>query len=171
MRTVAADFGYKIEAGKFNSFCDELMRGLDPKQQEKLLRALGLKFVAEVIGGEPRTPVDTGRARAGWAAFADSEGFPLRIGGNPEGVAKGRPEGSFDLFRSKDGVTLQIRNAVPYIVPLEYGHSDQAPAGFVRIALRKLRTGIRGEALATLKEKIASANAKARATGLKWRSK
>jgi hypothetical protein len=52
-----------------------------------------------------RTPVDTGRARAGW------------------GLAM---QGKF---------TAVLANNVPYIVKLEYGHSKQAPAGMVRPTL------------------------------------
>lgn len=54
-----------------------------------------------------RTPIKTGRARAGW------ERFPPDL--------------------SEIGTTQWIYNDVPYIVPLEYGHSKQAPAGMARI--------------------------------------
>lgn len=55
-----------------------------------------------------RTPVDTGRAKAGWM---------LQIGG------------SEDL----------IFNNVEYINMLEYGHSQQAPAGMVRVTIAEFQ--------------------------------
>lgn len=164
--SVSADFSFRVETSKFDAFCDSMRQGMTGRQQATLMRATALKFIAMVV---PETPVDTGRARAGWAAMADASGVPVHIGGTSEGVAKGRAEGSFELFETRDKAGVRIRNGVPYIVPLEYGHSDQRPEGFVRVTLRRMRTGILGDALQDLRSKMASANAKARATGLKWR--
>lgn len=58
-----------------------------------------------------RTPILTGLARSGWQKI---------------------PEGSGEW-----GGEWVIGNAVPYIVPLEYGHSKQAPAGMLRITVEE----------------------------------
>jgi hypothetical protein len=165
MANAANDFSFKIETGKFQAYTDRLVKKLEPKQQEKFLRALGMKFIGEVVGGEFETPLDTGRARAGWAALADAEGITLNLKSEPEGEAKGRSEGSFAEGSISDGAFLRIRNAVPYISYLEYGSSDQAPAGFVRLALRKIRSGIKGAALDELRDAMAEANVAARMAG------
>jgi hypothetical protein len=68
-------------------------------QPELVLRKVALDVQRRVM---ERTPVDTGRARAGWG---------LSMTGTHTAV---------------------IHNSVEYIIPLEYGHSKQAPAGMVR---------------------------------------
>lgn len=159
-KRIGESFSFKVETSRFDAFADRLLAGFTVDQQEIMLRALGLKFLAQVA---PQTPVDTGRARAGWAAMADAEGMPLPLRGQREAIAKGRAEGSFELLRGRQSATLRIRNAVPYIVPLEYGHSDKAPAGFVRITLRQMRREMRAAALAALKRSLSESNAAVRA--------
>lgn len=93
--------------------------------------ALASAFVERVV---PATPVDTGRARANY------------------NVSHGAPDKSFDVNRydvsgaetprrlkeqiqaTKPG-RLFVANALPYILPLEYGHSRQAPAGMFEVSL------------------------------------
>lgn len=163
-----ADF--KIHQEKFNRFVNELADGMDTNGKDRVARAMALRFIdfvanaAEVEG--VKTPVDTGRARAGWAAFADAQGHHVDFGAT-EGVAEGRKESSY----TDDEGYIGIRNAVPYIEALEYGSSDQAPGGFVRLNLERMRTGVTGDALAALRDEIAEANVKARAMGLKFKGK
>lgn len=66
----------------------------------------------QVISG---TPIDQGRARAGWSAAA-----PPKI-----------------------GKIYKMTNNVEYIIPLEYGHSQQAPQGMVRVAARNWPNTVR----------------------------
>ena len=148
-------FAFKVETSRFDAFADRMIAGFSVDRQEVMLRALGLKFIASVA---PLVPVDTGRARAGWAAMADASGFPLPLRGQREAIAKGRTEGSYEMLRGRQSATLRIRNAVPYIVPLEYGHSDKAPAGFVRITLRTMRKEMSVAALAAYKKALAESN-------------
>ena len=74
-----------------------------------------------------RTPVDTGRARANWFV---AEGAP-RIETTTATTPVARPPLTGDSV-------IYITNSLPYIVPLEYGHSGQAPNGMVRIALAEV---------------------------------
>ena len=62
------------------------------------------------------TPVDTSRAKQGWS----NNGAP-------------------SLFR-----TFSYLNNVEYIIPLEYGHSDQAPNGMLRVNVRNWNSIVRG---------------------------
>ena len=52
----------------------------------------------------------------------------------------------------KTSAALAIINMVPYIVPLELGHSRQAPGGFMRIVMREMR--VRGVAKREVSERI-----------------
>jgi len=124
----------KIEFKKFNA---EITRVLTGVAKEKL-PAVMKRIVFDAINGFiAMTPVDTGRARAGWYAYLDHSGLPP-AGGGP-GAAQGRAEGSFEENVTSKIIDIQIINRVPYIMPLEYGHSKQAPGGMVRVTLRRIR--------------------------------
>lgn len=99
------------------------------------------------------TPVDTGRAKAAWTVWLDSRGRTPAIGGrDPRAVAQGKILGTFrenlpgrgahsrDLRKRNqkaDRPFVEVVNNVIYIIPLELGLSPQAPAGFVRITVRR----------------------------------
>lgn len=68
-----------------------------------------------------RTPIDTGRARAGWLL----------------------DDASVYHYRGATRVRIKITNAVPYVRYLEYGWSKQAPAGMVRISLLELEQRVK----------------------------
>jgi len=63
------------------------------------------------------TPVDTGRARQSWS-----------------------PQGSLRI-----GEPYQFSSGLSYIRPLEYGHSQQAPTGMLRINIRNWGDIVRGQ--------------------------
>ena len=80
------------------------------------------------------SPVDTGRFRGNWQVGLGS-----------------RPEGTYDVQEQEPvaregvklkaagvGMTIYIANNLPYALPLEYGHSQQAPRGIVRVTIRRL---------------------------------
>lgn len=85
----------------------------DPKKAENfvktelntLIKKTTIDIHNEVV---TRTPVDTGRARASW---------------------------DYSFTTSNGVVEGHINNYVEYIVYLEHGWSDQAPAGMVAISL------------------------------------
>lgn len=74
------------------------------------------------------TPVDTGRARANWFV---SEGAPRTD--TTESTTQQPPPSI------KGNSVMFITNSLPYIVPLEYGHSKQAPYGMVRKAIAEVQ--------------------------------
>ena len=82
------------------------------------------------------TPVDTGRARAGWTPSINV----------PSGYVP--PEGKYSMpsmpklgnFTVKD--VIYISNNLPYIVPLNNGHSKQAPARFVESAAARVQNAV-----------------------------
>lgn len=82
-----------------------------------------------------RTPVDTGRARANWSLT-----FDRPMDGTTTSTDKtGQSTGSANTAKAmtwKSG-DVWIANNLPYIQRLEYGWSDQAPGGFVRVTVRE----------------------------------
>lgn len=89
-----------------------------------------------------QTPVDTGRARAGWSIGTEpSEWTPppgvweefLTNGSIDSAVAKGLAN-----KKLSDADVIYICNNVEYILPLEAGWSAQAPQGFIGKFLQRL---------------------------------
>lgn len=78
-----------------------------------------------------RTPVDTGRARANWFVAEGAPRLDTTMSTTPAAVPA--LEGKSVIF---------ITNSLPYIVPLEYGHSQQAPHGMVRTAIAEVMASL-----------------------------
>lgn len=104
----------------------------------KLMRALSLEALRRIM---LKTPVDTGRARANWNVSIDapdtSTNEAATIAGAPAKQAEGgaRIVGA-DFFA---GDEIYITNGLPYIKPLEDGHSKQAPQGMVAVTVQELK--------------------------------
>jgi hypothetical protein len=80
-----------------------------------------------------KTPKDTGRAQANWYL---SEGAP-RI----ETTQATIPQVYSPADITGESI-IYITNSLPYIIPLEYGHSKQAPMGMVRISIAEMMASI-----------------------------
>jgi len=112
------------------------------------------------------TPVDTGHARRNWVP---SVGQPHQ-GAVQDDSAHAQGIAAVLAYELASGA-LWVANAVPYIRALNYGHSQQAPAGFVERAidlamatvsrkfghLTEMRTAFRQEVGGMAAENIASA--------------
>lgn len=90
-----------------------------------------------------RTPVDKGQARGGWVA---SVGSPSRSKGRIDKSGKGTIRSANiqadKAIKNKD--IYYLANNVKHIVKLEYGSSDQAPNGMVRISMQEIKGLIGG---------------------------
>jgi len=89
------------------------------------------------------TPVDTGRARGNWVPSIGSPAeFALpqtEIPSAAETLADGvRTIGAWKLGMGP----IFISNSVPYIIPLEEGHSQQAPAGMTKAAIQAAKAEV-----------------------------
>lgn len=84
-----------------------------------------------------RTPVDTGRARAAWAPFLQAEGVNVQLTGDPKAIQEGIAKGEY-VVQSGSKPGILVVNGVGYSVYLEYGSSDKAPEGMVRISMREM---------------------------------
>lgn len=92
------------------------------------VREVSLELWQEVVED---TPVDTGRARAGWMVDEKNDGW------EPEaGLGDYPPPDEPDPPASD---SLVLFNNVDYITALEYGSSDKAPQGMLRAAVTRNR--------------------------------
>lgn len=100
-----------------------------------------------VVGGaySPGTPIDTGFARATWwtrVGDDESEEDPLPRVRPKEGKGSRSwrhrdplAEAVVALANTELGETLYLLSNCAYMGPLEYGHSQQAPTGMIRLTL------------------------------------
>lgn len=108
--------------------------------------ALGLNINANLRDSPPvGTPIDTGWASANWVPSVGEpyndpdialikEPTAAQVAARAELAAKGQN----DVFAWKpgDGPIFSTNN-VPYILPLNAGHSTQSPRNFVQFAIEK----------------------------------
>lgn len=126
---------------------DIIVADLDRYTQGEVI-ALALNINANLRSQPPLgTPIDTGWASANWLP---SIGQPKIVDGMPsnpkEGPTPGEvaararmaADGQNDVlsWRLEDGPIFSTNN-VPYILPLNDGHSPQSPRGFVQVAIEK----------------------------------
>lgn len=89
------------------------------------------------------TPVDEGRARANWqvrAGIAATDVIPPYAPGkggstSAQNTQAALEQGKIAISSAQPGQEIHITNNLPYIGPLNDGHSAQAPAGFVEQAV------------------------------------
>ena len=100
----------------------------------RVVVAIVTKLHAELV---THTPVDTGWARANWvpsvgAPVPAAAGSPGNAGAGQAATATGLAQ--VHAYRLNQGIVYTTNN-VPYIIPLNDGHSAQEPAGFVQRAV------------------------------------
>lgn len=125
---------------KFAKRMTALAKTFDTNAAELVPRTALVVHSVVVLG----TPVDTGRARGSWL---------VAIGSAAEGTAETPADFGFVPSRDKAEKVLKgykaqgdvhITNNLPYIAPLNRGHSKQAPAGFVEDAIAAGVKHVRG---------------------------
>lgn len=100
---------------------------------ETAVRKIALDVFAEVI---MMSPVDTGRFRGNWQ---------VAIGSVPSGTVEiDDKAGTATLSRAqatalglKAGQVIYLVNNLPYAAALEYGYSQQAPGGMIRLTVQR----------------------------------
>ena len=89
------------------------------------------------------SPVDTGLFRANWQATLDQ---PYTGAVKPMNRA-GSIDHVIPFAKAANGHVFYLTNKIPYAKKLEYGHSQQAPNGMVRVsakmALAELERAVR----------------------------
>ena len=111
----------------------EKIREIFERRTVELMRLATIEFYRLITIS---TPVDTGRARVGWTPSINvpSSYVPL------EGKYSMPTMPKLENFTVKD--VIYISNNLPYIVPLNNGHSKQAPARFVESTAAKVQNAI-----------------------------
>ena len=99
---------------------------------DKVLRKVVFDITREII---QKTPVDTGHARSNWfwgVHVVSDEDATLSKSGAP---SLARAASFASTVRS--GGVVYLANNLPYIMALEFGSSQQAPAGMARITVAR----------------------------------
>jgi hypothetical protein len=107
-----------------------------PDRADQVTREIALAVDRTVVRA---TPVDTGRARANWQATlgAPAVGTVDSEPGKRASLTSttGRNGQVIAGYKGGPNAAIFLTNNLPYIVPLNNGHSGQAPAGFVERAV------------------------------------
>lgn len=123
------------------TFAADIRRFTDKaeKDTDKVVRAITFGLFREVI---QRTPVDTGRLKGNWQA---TQGAPAY--GTDTTTDK---DGNTTITRMAAGIggwgsVTYLANNLPYAQRIEFdGHSSvKAPAGMVRVSMRRINTIVR----------------------------
>lgn len=131
-RTRAALAATKASADAVNEALQQYVSSVEGGKG-KAVRLTALSIVSQA---QKATPVDTGRARAGWSVGVRAAGGTPTIGRrksvDPLAVAQGEASGFGQMIDNENQTTFIAVNGVRYTPYLEAGYSDQAPYGFLR---------------------------------------
>ena len=112
------------------------------KNPEKVMRQVSIKLFSAIIKA---SPVDTGRFRMNWMASGGTPTYGTTDATDKSGnIAIGNAT-SF-VLKATDWREFTLTNNLPYAQRLEYGWSQQAPQGFVRINVSRFQQLINEEA-------------------------
>lgn len=103
-------------------------------------RAVGIELLGRIVRA---TPVDTGRARGNWNVSIGREDPTTN---DERRAAEALEEGNRVINEVKLGTRgdrVFITNGLPYIGPLNDGHSKQAPKGYLQRIVRDMRSYVR----------------------------
>jgi hypothetical protein len=117
------------------SFEDDL-RKFERKTTRKMTQ-VGRKVALELFGRVIlKTPVDTGRARANWqVTIGTTANGTVEIDDKSGGATMSAATAASAGFNAGD--TIYLTNNLPYILKLEEGSSQQAPAGMVALTVQE----------------------------------
>ena len=112
------------------------------KNPETVARQVSFKLFSAVIKA---SPVDTGRFRMNWqtAGAVAPSGV---IDGTDKGGAAAIGDAVSYIFAASDWNEFILTNNLPYAERLEYGWSNQAPQGMVRVNVARFNTLLEEEA-------------------------
>jgi len=110
-------------------------------------KAAGL-IIEDVV---TNTPIDKGTAKSNWQAAVNERAqgiIPAYVPGEHGSTAESNNNITISkakeaIAKYRHGGTIHLTNNLPYIGILNDGHSDQAPAGFIQLALLRGREYIR----------------------------
>jgi len=139
-RTAALELTLEDNSKQFARWFRDFTRKIkSEKKMGRVVLETAFKLLRKIIF---LTPVDTGRARVSWLPFILHVSSKIkRVGMSPERVAKdpevikeGLAAGKYEIKLAGGKKVVTIYNYLSYIWRLEYGWSQQAPFGMVRLA-------------------------------------
>ena len=127
------------------SFSNQLKKLAEKRKQtlEQVFRGTLLDIGSMII---IQSPHDTGRFRLNWNfsqgridPSTNDRTSPSKSSSQSEAI--GKLEAALKDFQI--GQVFYMSNNLPYAIPLEYGHSTQAPKGMVRLSVRQYKKFLR----------------------------
>ncbi len=112
------------------------------KNPEKVMRQVSIKLFSAIIKA---SPVDTGRFRMNWMASGGIPASGVTDATDKSGSTATGNATSF-VLKAADWREFTLTNNLPYAQRLEYGWSQQAPAGMVRTNVSRFQQLINEEA-------------------------
>lgn len=112
------------------------------KFPEKVVRGTLIDLAQKVI---VRSPVDTGRFRNNWNSSINTPNSATTTTADASG-SKAKAQSVNTIKKMDMGSTFYMTNNLPYAKRLEFGYSDQAPNGMVRITVAEFQNAINREA-------------------------
>lgn len=130
-----------------SGFTDTLKQMVEllPHMVDELLREVFTILWLDLAGeGDPPTPIKTGRARTAWVLDTqESEWVPPAMDANPKSPEEILSAVKQAIERLPMSTVYFLYNNAPYILRLERGHSNQAPRGFIALALANMTQELR----------------------------
>lgn len=112
------------------------------KNPEKVMRQVSIKLFSAIIKA---SPVDTGRFRMNWMASGSTPADGTTDATDKAGTTATSNAANF-VLNAADWHTFTLTNNLPYAQRLEYGWSQQAPQGFVRVNVSRFQQLLNEEA-------------------------
>ena len=124
-------------AGKQGDFALAIGKFVEETKNDMtdMFRAVAINIGNSVIR---MSPVDTGRFRGEWQ-FSIGTPPASQTGRIDKDGSQSSAELVSGALQFKAGDQAWITNLLPYAIPLEYGHSDQAPNGMVRVTMARVQ--------------------------------
>lgn len=122
-------------------FAEDLraMCGRAGDKAELVVRGAALELGGQMVD---RSPVDTGRFKNNWVTATGAPDASHSADPDVSG-ARSRAMLNEKIAAWKPGQTIWILNSLPYAKRLEYGWSQQAPGGMVRLAVQNYSQAIK----------------------------
>ena len=110
---------------------------------EEAVALIGLQAFRGIV---QKSPVDTGRFRGNWNAAIWAPNFTTTEAVDESGAATiERATGVLNGYQdTKLFPSINISNGLPYAIPLEDGHSGQAPGGMVALTITEIEAQFDG---------------------------
>ena len=123
-----------VNVKAFNSKINKFTKERVPEEVNLIKKKIGMQLLDRIV---MMTPVLTGRARGNWQTSIDDPVSSVLDTTSKSGQTSIN-KGVRVIERVTSGQSIWICNNLPYIMRLEHGWSQQAPAGMLSVALAEV---------------------------------